>query len=58
VRNEAGLGKLIGTCESMSSLYDQIVRVAPTSVSVLITGESGTGKELLADLRDDLIPFV
>ncbi|MFL6618868.1 MAG: sigma-54 interaction domain-containing protein [Povalibacter sp.] len=48
-RNDQGLGKLIGTCDSMRSLYDQIMRVAPTTVSVLITGESGTGKELLAE---------
>ncbi len=49
MRNDEGLGKLIGTCDPMRSLYDQIVRVAPTSVSILITGESGTGKEMLAE---------
>ena len=49
VRNDQGLGRLIGTCDAMRALYDQIVRVAPTGVSVLITGESGTGKELLAE---------
>jgi DNA-binding NtrC family response regulator len=32
----------------MRSIYDQIARVAETSVTVLVGGESGTGKELVA----------
>lgn len=43
-----GLGQLIGQCAAMRELFERIERVAPTSVSVLITGESGTGKELVA----------
>src|SRR5690606_14791216 len=43
-----GLGQLIGQCAAMRDLFGRIERVAPTSVSVLITGESGTGKELIA----------
>lgn len=39
---------LLGTSEPMQQLYDQLVRVADTDVSVLLSGESGTGKELVA----------
>ncbi|MGL5336482.1 MAG: sigma 54-interacting transcriptional regulator [Enterovibrio sp.] len=39
---------LIGKTSCMRKLRDQVRRVAPTDVSVLITGESGTGKELVA----------
>ena len=41
-------GLLIGSSPSMRAVYDQIARVAPTSVPVFIAGESGTGKELVA----------
>lgn len=39
---------IIGTSRSMKSLFDKILKVAPTDSTVLITGESGTGKELVA----------
>ena len=38
----------------MRRVYEQIVRVAGTAVSVFITGESGTGKELVARTVHDL----
>ena len=38
----------------MQRIYDQISRVAGTSVSVFINGESGTGKELVAQTVHDL----
>jgi DNA-binding NtrC family response regulator len=41
-------GELWGTSDSMQRVYEQISRVAGTSVSVLISGESGTGKEVVA----------
>jgi len=40
--------ELIGENQVMTALREQIMRVAPTSASVLITGENGTGKELVA----------
>ncbi|KKA44265.1 MULTISPECIES: sigma-54 dependent transcriptional regulator [Salinivibrio] len=39
---------LEGASPAMKKLRDQVRRVAPTDVSVLIAGESGTGKELVA----------
>ncbi|QRR32613.1 sigma-54-dependent Fis family transcriptional regulator [Hydrogenophaga sp. YM1] len=41
-------GLLWGQSPAMRRVYEQIHRVAPTSVTVLITGESGSGKELVA----------
>jgi transcriptional regulator with AAA-type ATPase domain len=39
---------IISGSESMQQVYDDINKVAPTDLSVLITGETGTGKELVA----------
>ncbi|HKU42317.1 MAG TPA: sigma-54 dependent transcriptional regulator [Polyangiales bacterium] len=40
--------QMIGKSAVMTSLFQQIEKVAPTKGRVLITGESGTGKELIA----------
>jgi len=40
--------ELVGQCEAMQRVYQEIETVAPTDAKVLITGESGTGKELVA----------
>jgi two-component system, NtrC family, response regulator AtoC len=47
-------GHLVGKSEPMKRVYEQIARVAGTSVTVFITGESGTGKELVARTVHDL----
>ncbi|MBX9792917.1 MAG: sigma-54 dependent transcriptional regulator [Burkholderiaceae bacterium] len=47
-------GPLWGRAPSMLRLYEQITRVAGTSVTVFITGESGTGKEVVAQTVHDL----
>lgn len=47
-RTAANQYELIGDAPIISHLREQIMRVAPTSASVLITGENGTGKELIA----------
>jgi len=39
---------LIGESVPMQQLFDRILRIADSGVSVLISGESGTGKELVA----------
>ncbi len=54
---------VIGASVSMRNVFTQIIKVAPTDSTVLISGESGTGKELVAEsiyahsLRKDK-PFV
>ncbi|HKP64210.1 MAG TPA: sigma-54 dependent transcriptional regulator [Polyangiales bacterium] len=40
--------QMIGKSAVMTTLFQQIEKVAPTKGRVLITGESGTGKELIA----------
>ncbi|MFN3630739.1 MAG: sigma-54-dependent transcriptional regulator [Casimicrobiaceae bacterium] len=47
-------GHLWGRTEVMQRVYEQISRVAVTSVSVFVSGESGTGKELVAHSVHDL----
>jgi two-component system, NtrC family, response regulator AtoC len=47
-------GHLVGKSEPMKRVYEQIARVAGTSVTVFISGESGTGKELVARTVHDL----
>lgn len=39
---------IIGNCNSMRRVYQQIAQVAESPATVLIRGESGTGKELIA----------
>src|SRR5881396_2172310 len=41
-------GQLWGRSAPMRRVYEQIVRVAATTVTVFITGESGSGKEVVA----------
>lgn len=47
LRNRSyGLEQMVGDSAAMQRLKQQIVKVAPLDVPVLLTGESGTGKEL------------
>ena len=39
---------IVGSDRRIRQVVDQIKRIAPTPVSVLITGETGTGKEIFA----------
>lgn len=47
-RHSTEMGRMVGQCPAMQRLYQQIRKIAPTPVTVLIHGESGTGKELAA----------
>jgi len=47
-------GHLVGRAEPMTRVYEQIARVAGTSVTVFVTGESGSGKEVVARTVHDL----
>jgi transcriptional regulator with PAS, ATPase and Fis domain len=40
--------EIVGSSPSMRNIFKQIIKVAPTDSTVLISGESGTGKELIA----------
>jgi two-component system, NtrC family, response regulator AtoC len=44
----AGSAGLIGNSVAIHTLFDTLVRVAPSNSSILLQGESGTGKELVA----------
>lgn len=49
IRNRAyGLDQIVGDSDAVRRLKEDIVRVAPLDVPVLLVGESGTGKELVA----------
>jgi DNA-binding NtrC family response regulator len=49
VQVEVDAGRmLLGRSSAVRRLWDQIQRIGPADVSVLITGETGTGKELVA----------
>ena len=49
LRRMGRFGGMVGASDAMQRTYDLIVRVAPTSSTVLIVGETGTGKELIAE---------
>ncbi|NBT79608.1 MAG: sigma-54-dependent Fis family transcriptional regulator, partial [Betaproteobacteria bacterium] len=51
-----GLDQLIGDGPAMRRLKQQILKVAPLDVPVLLVGESGTGKELVAQAIHQLSP--
>ena len=56
LRSAGALGSLVGQSKQMQDIFSLIERVAPSTVSVLITGESGTGKEVVARTLHDLSP--
>ncbi len=47
---------IVGRSQAIRDLVRQIVSIAPTDLSVLITGESGTGKEVVAKAIHELSP--
>jgi two-component system response regulator AtoC len=51
---EGHFGALWGRSPVMRRVYEQVMRVACTNVTVFVTGESGTGKEVVARTVHDL----
>jgi len=50
-KNQKGYGSelgMIGSSPGMNRIWNLVLRVAPTSATVLLTGETGTGKEVAA----------
>jgi transcriptional regulator with PAS, ATPase and Fis domain len=57
LRNRSyGLDQMVGGSLALQRLKQQIVKIAPLDVPVLLTGESGTGKELAAHAIHKLSP--
>ncbi|MDB5999890.1 MAG: response regulator of zinc sigma-54-dependent two-component system [Rhizobacter sp.] len=54
LKKSGHFGSLWGRSAAMQRVYEQVARVAVTSVTVLITGESGTGKEVVAKTVHEL----
>jgi DNA-binding NtrC family response regulator len=54
LEEEGHFGQLWGRSAAMRRVYQQILRVSGTAVTVFITGESGTGKEVVAKTVHDL----
>ena len=52
--NAGEISGIIGNCNAMQVLFQQIRQVADTDATVFIQGESGTGKELIARALHDL----
>ncbi len=48
VRDDTGMGDMLGSSAVMRELFESLQRVAATDATVLVTGETGTGKELIA----------
>lgn len=54
LEEEGHFGLLWGRSPVMRRVYEQILRVSGTAVTVFITGESGSGKEVVASTVHDL----
>ncbi|SPR96546.1 sigma-54 interaction domain-containing protein [Cupriavidus taiwanensis] len=57
MRNRSyGLDQIVGSSDAVRRLKEDILRVAPLDVPVLLAGESGTGKEMVAHAIHMLSP--
>lgn len=48
VEDRFSFKNIVGKSRVMQAVFEQVVQVAPTESTILLTGESGTGKELIA----------
>ena len=53
---KASTGVVLGNSALAHQMYEHILKIAPTKMSVLILGESGTGKEYAAKMIHDNSP--
>lgn len=51
-----GLDRIVGDCDAMRALKDQIASIAASHGNVLICGESGAGKEVVARAIHEMSP--
>lgn len=54
--NGQGMEAIVGESDSIRKLKEQIKKIAPLDVSVLLVGESGVGKDLVAHAIHQLSP--
>jgi len=54
IKNQFGLGPLVGRSGSMQTVYDKILKASGSDANAIIYGESGTGKELVARAIHDM----
>jgi DNA-binding NtrC family response regulator len=54
IATEGRLGALVGRSPQMLAVYEQILKVGPTSATVMISGATGTGKELVAQTLHEM----
>jgi DNA-binding NtrC family response regulator len=56
VPTATGFGRVVGSSREMRRLYPLCVRIAASTVPVIIEGETGTGKEILAESLHEASP--
>ncbi|MCX5977005.1 MAG: sigma-54 dependent transcriptional regulator [Coprothermobacterota bacterium] len=56
LKRDRGIEGIIGSSPQIEAMRQQIRKVAPYDVAILLVGESGTGKELAAKAIHDLSP--
>ncbi len=56
LREKHKFSNIIGESTELQSVFDVVVRAAPTRATILVLGESGTGKELIAQAIHEASP--